>query len=645
MRRPKSRKPPSLHLHISSEETPSRCSSVLSDCDADDEGLMSSGELLPSRPLSLAIPTRPYYPRRPTLQEVLSNTAPPPWTLAAFMQYLSQNHCLETLEFTMDAKRYEKHYRDMVDGDSHTPISPQSTEFRIIYELMEESVLVPFLNSVAPSRSADAFSSPWTSDESVTDGHMSGSSHEQPLSPVKSRTHRDGSPPGGSDLLSQPYRGASPWHSHHPHLAAAFAGRSGVSHLCTYLAGSSGNFSTEAPDTMTDDGTDSPSPSVSALEPMTPPNTPPTSNVAFDASPGTSPHTAREGSSNWKKMGAKLGWKKTRIPIPVIAPLDYPVASLVHGTTWRLSEGIDSESPVLEAHPGSPVDLTGSCPASTAAVSVQCTFHGSEEGLSDIEKSTRAMGLHGESIMEDVVAAKESTNRMSELEKLEQDVQMIPKRRAVRQQQPFYAPAKAPEQDEAARPMSPEDSKTIIATFFDQTQMNFEFDEDTGRGHVISATPTARASRTCLATTPTPADPFVGDRFSHGALTVDTSVASSAASMFSSAASTQSATTMTSSDIYGWEEELDRKNNANSHSANEREAARRLPSGGRTMGPRHRGGVHDYQYKHGAGKGKSLLCRVLNLSGSRGERRNSADDAAEGGTMVCPSNEYPTSAI
>ncbi|KAK2625041.1 hypothetical protein QTJ16_005410 [Diplocarpon rosae] len=363
MRRPKSRKPPSLHLHISSEET-SRCSSVLSDCDADDEGLMSSGELLPSRPLSLAIPARPYYPRRPTLQEVLSNTAPPPWTLAAFMQYLSQNHCLETLEFTMDAKRYEKHYRDMVDGDSHTPISPQSTEceyvrmlwqklldayiapngprevnlpsnvrdrllsqpselappdpaeldtsVRIIYELMEESVLVPFLNSVAPSRSADTFSSPWTSDESMTDGHMSGSSPEQLLSPIKSRNHRDGSPPYGGDFPSQPYRGASPWHSHHPHLTAAFAGRSGVSHLCTYLSGSSGISSTEASDTMTDDGTDSPSPSVSALEPMTPPNTPPTSNVAFDASPGTSPHTAREGSSNWKKMGAKLGWKKTR---------------------------------------------------------------------------------------------------------------------------------------------------------------------------------------------------------------------------------------------------------------------------------------------------------------------------------------------
>jgi hypothetical protein len=50
------------------------------------------------------------------------------------------------------------------------------------------------------------------------------------------------------------------------------------------------------------------------LEPMTPPSTPPTSHLGFrDISPVTSPnaHHRMEGSS-WKKMGAKLGWKKSR---------------------------------------------------------------------------------------------------------------------------------------------------------------------------------------------------------------------------------------------------------------------------------------------------------------------------------------------
>ncbi|CZR54791.1 uncharacterized protein PAC_04675 [Phialocephala subalpina] len=181
---------------------------------------MSSGDFLPSRPLSLSIPTGPYCPRRPTLEEVLSNTAPPPWTLSAFMAYLSQNHCLETLEFTMDAHRYTKHYSEMIDRNPHTPLSPQTGDYeyvqmlwqkilevyiypnaprevnlpsdvrdhllslprtdtppdpavlepavKFIYELMDESVLVPFLNSVAPPHGPEAVASPRTSNESMT---------------------------------------------------------------------------------------------------------------------------------------------------------------------------------------------------------------------------------------------------------------------------------------------------------------------------------------------------------------------------------------------------------------------------------------------------------------------------------------------
>lgn len=266
----------------------------------------------------------------------------------------------------MDAQRYTKHYQELVGGDPHTPLSPNTPEcdyvrmlwqklldayiapngprevnlpsnvrdrlmslpstysppdaaeldpaVQIIYELMEESVLVPFLNSMVISRGGLEVlsSSPWTSSESMTDTYMTGSLDDRSLSRSKSRT-RDGSPAGesGSDMLSQSSSGPSPRPSHSLHLTAAIS--RGTARLSAHLSGSSGT-SAEAPDSLTDDSTDSPSPSGSALEPMTPPHTPPTSHTEFvNISPGTSPHTGRgEGSSGWKKMGAKLGWKKSR---------------------------------------------------------------------------------------------------------------------------------------------------------------------------------------------------------------------------------------------------------------------------------------------------------------------------------------------
>lgn len=352
MRRSKHRKPPSLYIHTTIREKSPCCSSILSDCDADDErGFMSSGDFLPSRPLSLTIPAGPYCPRRPTLQEVLADTAPPPWTLSAFMAYLSQNHCLETLEFTMDANRYSKHYKEMLGRDSESPDttapeveyvrmlwqklldayitpngprevnlpsnvrdhllslpsmlappSPSELEpaVKIIYELMDESVLVPFLNSVAPSRGAHSYTDPWASDD-TPEYNMSASLDERSLSPSKSRSKRNSSPSLRSDTTSPS--------SHIPRQHQSSHGLNPIARLSTYISGTSTSSSTDGPESLTDDSTDSPTASASALEPMTPPSTPPTANLTF--SPGTSPNTRSEGSS-WKKMGARLGWKKSR---------------------------------------------------------------------------------------------------------------------------------------------------------------------------------------------------------------------------------------------------------------------------------------------------------------------------------------------
>ncbi|RDL37765.1 Regulator of G-protein signaling, RGS [Venustampulla echinocandica] len=366
MQRVKHRKPPSLHLHTSSRESSPRSSSAISDWDADDEGFMSSGDCLPSRPLSLVIPPG-FCHRRPTLQDVLSNSAPQPFTLSAFMAYLSQKRCLETLEFTIDAKKYTELYREITTRDPTSPRSPQSPDHeyvrmlwiklldayivpngprevnlpshvrdrlvslpcsstppdpaaldeavKIIYELMDESVLVPFLNSVAPARPADATPYPWASDDSNMDTQMTGTLEEWSMSP-KSRRQRHDSPPigdTGSDTASD--SGASPRLSQPPHLSTSLIRGS---HTSAHLNPSPGASSAESPEGLTDDSTESLTPSATGKEPMTPPSTPPTSHVAFaETSPGTSPNTntnlnQNEGSSAWKKMGAKFGFKRSR---------------------------------------------------------------------------------------------------------------------------------------------------------------------------------------------------------------------------------------------------------------------------------------------------------------------------------------------
>jgi hypothetical protein len=208
--------------------------------------------------------------------------------------------------------------------------------------------------------------------------------------------------------------------------------------------------------------------------------------------------------------------------------------------------------------------------------------------------------------------------------------------------QPFYIPAKISEQDEVHPGTRVDSIAGEQQRLSVDTEMAMEFDFKTENGIWISANPLAHESRSSLATTTTTmtASTLVDDRMSQGALTLDTSVASSAASsaasMMSSVGSIQSATTTASTDIYGWEEELDRKESIESSLAWERELGRRLPSDGRTLGPRR--GVHEFNNKCGDdGRRKSLLYRVLNLSGSR---RGFADDAS--GILPVPGTISPT---
>jgi hypothetical protein len=179
--------------------------------------------------------------------------------------------------------------------------------------------------------------------------------------------------------------------------------------------------------------------------------------------------------------------------------------------------------------------------------------------------------------------------------------------------QPFYIPAKVPEEIQVHTRPVPSDDTISIDTAMEAILEDFDFKTDNGIW--ISAHAIAHESRTSLSTTTT-ASTLIDDRYSHGSLTIDTSFVNSAPSTISSAA--DSIPSAASADIYGWEEELDRQTSMEGRTAWEQVVAPRLSSGGR-MGPHIRGGCYESQYKRGGeGRTRSLLYRVLNISGRRG---------------------------
>lgn len=80
--------------------------------------------------------------RQPTLAEVLTNQAPPPYTLSAFMAFLSQNHCLETLEFTLDASRYQSYYYSL-DQVPPIPGSEEASRLRASWDRLINAYIRP----------------------------------------------------------------------------------------------------------------------------------------------------------------------------------------------------------------------------------------------------------------------------------------------------------------------------------------------------------------------------------------------------------------------------------------------------------------------------------------------------------------------
>jgi len=321
--------------NLTPDPTPVHSPASSVDGDTEDEVIMDS------RPLSVAIPA--FCAMRPTLDEVLSNTAPYPYTLGAFMAYLSTNHCLETLEFTTAAKRYGERYRTVSRQIGESPIysecqqtqqlrmlwqrllnayvipgspreinlsyevrdrlleyanadAPPQPEIlepalRRMHDLMEESIFIPFLNSLASSAHILPSEPPPDLDDRP---NQSNSSLDEPpltLRRAASRSRRV-SPQSSMDFASQRYPiGVST-------RTFGSLGRAG-SRLST-TSGDSGS------PTLTDDSGVSMLPNPGVEEPMTPPTTPPSGDL--NPYPGYSPKS--KGDNPFKKMGMKLGFKK-----------------------------------------------------------------------------------------------------------------------------------------------------------------------------------------------------------------------------------------------------------------------------------------------------------------------------------------------
>lgn len=315
---------PSLFFRHPPTTTP-ELSPTSSDSDSEEE-MESSG----SRPASLAISGAFSIP---TLNEVLANVAPPPYTLSAFMAYLSQNHCLETLEFTMEANRYRDSYyalserldaecpevqhlrmlwqrlltayifpgspreinlssevRDALLQYTNVTVPPVpetlDSAVRRIHDLMEESIFLPFINShTSPSMApcAEPFVAPDVMNLSST------SLDEHPVKRVRSRVSKRISPQSSTKDL--PATGHT---------------RSTMSLGAVHAIGkrTSGHLLSPSESASLTDDSSSPQ-SSPAEEPMTPPTTPPASEPHL---PFHSPRLRTENP--WKKMGMKLGFKK-----------------------------------------------------------------------------------------------------------------------------------------------------------------------------------------------------------------------------------------------------------------------------------------------------------------------------------------------
>lgn len=329
------------------------------------EDFAMSGEDLPrARPISMmSRKDGVMSPGRPTLDEVLNNTAPQPYTLAAYTAFLSQQHCLETLEFTTEAKKYAEKYDeasaqlagipltidtnegydliqdwrrildiyvkpgapreinlpaeerdDLVEQSSDLrPPQPEAFEPAIkrMYDLMSDSIFIPFCNSLKTVSYAQTYTtmSAWQ----PGDLEVSRLTFDERAMHQRGPSRRRRSPPNTSAASFEATR--SPPQHHRPTQSSSLSsalGRQSGARLSTHLSHSSAV--SESALTDSSGGPESP-PSGEQESMVTPPTTPPNSDLHASGNGNGHGHSSGLTSiplpkSQRSESGSGGGWKK-----------------------------------------------------------------------------------------------------------------------------------------------------------------------------------------------------------------------------------------------------------------------------------------------------------------------------------------------
>lgn len=365
--------PPTTKPWNVTPDTSPQLSPVVSDWDADDEANMSTDDLIVSRPISIGSPTREgaMTPSRPTLEDILNKRSHPPYTHSAFTAYLSQQHCLETLEFTMDAKQYQDKYArtaaqlagmplnydhadvyelqqdwirildvyikpgspreinlpaeerdDLLDQVySKQPPEPEALDPSVkrMYDLMGDSIFMPFLNSFNLAPRAKTFSPEASDFGGRREGGRKEGRPDVSTSLLDDRgeflhhkpSQRRRSPPSSSSVEfsapKSPPLATSHRHTQSSSITSAISRTSGT-RLSTQVSNSSAASGPEYGSADDSGSADSPS----SIDPMTPPTTPPSSDLSMGSSlHQQSPKPNRSDGGHWrKKMGMNFWVKK-----------------------------------------------------------------------------------------------------------------------------------------------------------------------------------------------------------------------------------------------------------------------------------------------------------------------------------------------
>ena len=340
---------------------------AVTDCEVTQDLNMTGEEVERSRPISVASPREGILSPggRPTLDDVLNGKAPKPYTLAAYTAFLSQQHCLETLEFTLEAKNYREKYDaaaaqlagmplntdsdegfelqqdwmrvldvyvkpgapreinlpaeerdDMVDypcGLKPPPPEAFDASVKRMHDLMSDSIFIPFCNSLKKLDHSQTFNalSDYARDERMDPSRMTyddrGKAPQRPLSRRRQSPPTSSSSPHlevGSRTSAQPKR-----KTQSSNLTSALQ-RPRSAQFRPLASNTSAASAGESAITDNSDSGESPGPSDA---PVTPPTTPPGSDLGM-AGPMSlaSPKQGRSDSGGWKKMGMKIWGNKKK---------------------------------------------------------------------------------------------------------------------------------------------------------------------------------------------------------------------------------------------------------------------------------------------------------------------------------------------